>query len=105
MRKDLKKALKAAPADLEIELKRVLAAMSQDEADEIIGEVTDEYKLLGGAMRAIYGLLWAGMRNFGLRQNQLSLKRMSQNMILMSVIVHYAYAMGIRRGRTDERQS
>lgn len=93
---------KTALPNLAAEVKQVLNVMSQEEADAIIGEATAEYKLVGGAMRAIYGLLWATMRRFGLRHNKRSLKLMSQSMILMAVIVHLTYAMGIRRGQGGE---
>ena len=104
MSQDNEKALKVAPADLAAELQRVLDAMSQEEADAIIGEATDEYKLLGGAMRANYGLLWAGMKHFGLSGSRRSRETLSKNLILMNVIVHYAYAMGIREGQRRENE-
>ena len=93
---------KTALPNLAAEVQQVLDVMSQEEADAIIGEAGDEYKLVGAAMRALYGLLWATMRRFGLRHNKRSLKLMSQSMILMAVIVHLTYAMGIRRGRRGE---
>lgn len=93
---------KTALPNLAAEVQQLLDVMTQEEADAIIGEAGDEYKLVGGAMRAIYGLLWATMRRFGLRHNKRSLKLMSQSMILMAVIVHLTYAMGIRRGRGTE---
>ena len=91
------KAVPQTP-DLAAQVQRVLDLMTQEEADAIIVEAGDEYKTLGAGMKAIYGLLWATMRRFGLRHNPRSLKMMSQSMILMSVVVHYAYALGIRRG-------
>jgi len=94
-------ASKTTPADLVEELQLLLDRMTQEEADAIIGTPTDEYTLLGKAMKALYGLQWAGMMKSGLRKNALSLRRMGQNMILMSVVVHLAYAMGIRRGREE----
>lgn len=89
---------KTQTPDLEASIQQVLDLMTQEEADALIVEAGDEYKTLGTGMKAIYGLLWATMRRFGLRQNARSFRVMSQSMILMSVVVHYAYALGIRRG-------
>lgn len=91
---------KSAILTLQVAVQKGLDLMGLDEAEAIIGEPTEEYKILDEATRAIYALAWATMRQFGLRHNKRSLKMMSQSMIVAGVLFHQVYALGIRQGES-----
>ena len=46
-------------------------------------------------------MLWAMFKLHGLRQNKASLKAGAQGLAMLLTIVHYAYALGVQRGRSE----
>lgn len=76
-----------------------LSLLDSETADGIIGEQTDEYKALIQGARSSMTLLWMLMKSFGVKENQKSLRGFSQAMLVVLTIVHYAYALGIKRGQ------
>ena len=79
---------------------QALALLTSEQADEIIGSPQpDEYKTLLAGMTGIYNMLWTMAVNSGMKQKGAALRMGSQAMTVMLTLVHYAYALGIRRGR------
>ena len=72
-------------------------------ADAIIGSIgsppPDEYGILMKGVKAAYQMLWMMARGNGMRQTNAALTMGAQAMLMMATIVHYAYALGIKRGR------
>jgi hypothetical protein len=84
------------------QLKRALELLSSEEADAIIGEPGEGYQALLEGVQAAQGILWAGMKLHGVRQNPKSLKIISQNLVILQTLVHYAYALGLRRAQEEQ---
>ena len=78
-----------------------LQLLDQETADGIIGQAGEEHKVLVQGVRGVYAMLWAMFMMHGLRQNKASLKAGAQGMAMLLTIVHYAYALGMRRGRNE----
>jgi len=83
-----------------------LALLTTDEADKIIGVATTEYGMLIRAVEAECGLWFAlSSQRHGLRRNKGSQKTMAQAMTVLYQLLHFAYALGIRRGRNAESRT
>jgi len=86
-----------------------LQLLDQETPDGIIGQADfgelsrtgEEHKALVQGVRGVYAMLWAMFKMHGLRQNKASLKAGAQGMAMLLTIVHYAYALGMRRGRAE----
>lgn len=87
------------------QIEEALQLLDQETADEIIahdgGQAGEEHKTLVQGVRGACAMMWAMFKMHGLRQNKASLKAGAQGMAMLLTIVHYAYALGIRRGRGD----
>jgi len=82
-----------------LQAEAALQLLDQETADGIIGQADEEYGILIQGVRGVYAMLWAMFKMHGLRQNDASLRAGAQGMAMLLTIVHYAYALGIRRGR------
>lgn len=98
------KELKEAQAKVELALK----LLTSESADKIIGSPLaldghlpepDEYGVLVRGVQGAYHMLWMMAKGNGMRQSQASLKMGAQALSILLTIVHYAYALGLRRGR------
>lgn len=87
--------------EMEAEAQMALGLLDSETADQIIGEQHEDYQALIKGTRSAMTMLWMLMKSFGVKENQKSLKGFSQAMMIMLTLVHYAYALGIRRGRDD----
>lgn len=88
--------LKAARAQVD----QALKLLDSETADAIIGSPQpDEYGALVQGVRGAYLMLWMMAKGNGLRENKLTLKMGAQALTILLTIVHYAYALGLRRGR------
>jgi hypothetical protein len=95
---------KTAPqqiAEAQRQAEAALKLLDSQMADSIIGEPGEEYKTLVQGVKGIFAMLWAMFKLHGLRQNKNSLKASAQGMAMLLTIVHYAYALGVQRGRED----
>ena len=82
------------------QVERTLKLCDSEMADALIGSPQpDEYGTLVRGTRAAYTMLWMLARSNGMRETQATLKMGAQAMTILLTIVHYAYALGIRRGR------
>ena len=75
-----------------------LKVMTMEEADAIIGEPSADYVLLGKAVQPLHRVLLRLCYNNKLRKTRKVIKAWSQQMLLVSSLVHLAYALGIREG-------
>jgi len=76
-----------------------LALLDQETADAILGEETDEHRVLIEATNAAMGMGWAAYKSHGMRETPASLRYGGQTLSMVLTLVHYAYALGVRRGR------
>ncbi|MBN1956191.1 MAG: hypothetical protein JW900_14255 [Anaerolineae bacterium] len=53
------------------------------------------------AANAIMGMNWAMAKSHGMRQSPESLRYGAQALSVVLTLVHYAHALGIRRGRAE----
>jgi len=82
------------------EVEQALALCDSETADGIIGTPPpEEYGTLVQGVKAVYHMLWMMAKANGLKQNQTTFRMGAQAMLMLATIVHYAYALGIRRGR------
>lgn len=77
--------------DLNAAVEKALKLSDSETADAVIGEQTEEYRTL----------LWALAKFFGVKENKQSLKGFAQAMMVVLTLVHYAYALGIKRGQAQ----
>ena len=91
----LPEELKEAQAKVELALK----LLDSETADKIIGSPQpDEYGVLVRGVEGAYHMLWMMAKGNGMRQTKASLKMGAQALSILLTIVHYAYALGLRRG-------
>jgi len=82
------------------EVEQALALCDSETADGIIGTPQpEEYRVLVKGVKAVYHMLWMMAKANGLKQNQTTFRMGAQAMLMLATIVHYAYALGIKRGR------
>lgn len=90
---------RAKLAEVNARIQAALALLDTDSADEIIGEPGSEHAALVQGVEAAIQLLWAGMQNCGARKSKKALGFTAKTQIILLQIVHFAYALGIKRGR------
>ncbi len=82
------------------EVEQALQLCDSETADAMIGSPPpEEYGTLVKGIKAAYLMLWIMAKANGMKQNNAALKMGAQAMLVMATIVHYAYALGIKRGR------
>lgn len=84
------------------EVDLALKLCDSETADGIIGEEPEEYKILVQGIKSAYRMHWAMARDNGMRQTPQILRMGAQSLLILSTIVHYAYALGIKRGRESK---
>jgi len=89
---------------LSAQVDAALALLDQETADGIIGERTPEYDALIQGANAVMAMEWAVMKTHGLRQTRTSLKAGGQALTMVLTLMHYAYALGVRRGRAERQK-
>jgi len=96
------------PTELERARARVeqaLALCDSETADGIIGTPPpEEYGVLVQGVKAVYHMLWMMAKANGLKQNPTTFRMGAQAMLMLATIVHYAYALGIKRGRAGSAE-
>lgn len=75
-----------------------LGLLTSSEADAIIGERSPEYNLLIQGAQALQGLTWALAKGNGMRETVAVQRAGAQGLAALCTLVHYAYALGLRRG-------
>lgn len=88
--------------ELNAQVQAGLKVMTQEEADAIIGVPEDAYNLLSKAVAPLYRILIQLAYNNGLRETPGLKRGWAQHIILVATLVHYAYALGIQRGRREQ---
>lgn len=82
---------------------KALKLLDSETADQIIGEQTEEYRTLIQGTEALMTFQWMVMKGYGVRQSKDALKAQAQTLAMVSTLLHYAYALGIQRGREESR--
>ena len=77
--------------------------LSSEEADDLIGEALEgeAYRALIQATQAQVTLGWMMAKGQGARETPAALRMQAQQMVILLDLVHKAYALGARAGRTD----
>jgi hypothetical protein len=79
----------------------VLALLTSEQAVEIIGEQTPEYRKLVEGAESL-GVLWSALvRSGDTFTDDEKLKQAAQAQMVLLTLVHYTYALGIRHGRVS----
>jgi len=91
---------KVSIQELSRRAQEALKLLDQEEADAIIGTPGAEYQALVQGTHAVLTMNWAVMKTHGLREHAGSLRHGAQTMTMILQLMHYAYALGVRRGRT-----
>ena len=87
-------------AEAQAQVERALQLCDSETADEIVGSPNpDEYGVLVRGVRAGYQMLWMMAVSNGMKKNTATLKMGAQMLSILLTIVHYAFALGVRRGR------
>ena len=82
------------------QVEEALQLCDSETADEIVGSPNpDEYGVLVRGVRAGYQMLWMMAVSNGMKKNTATLKMGAQMLSILLTIVHYAFALGVRRGR------
>ena len=81
---------------------QALGMIESERADAIIGEQTEELKKLIHGMKGVYMMLWIMALNNGMRKTKATMDMGSQALIIMTTMIHHAYALGIKKGRESE---
>ena len=87
--------------ELAVTVEAALALLDSQTADEIIGEPDDAYRALIQGVRAAVAIEWSAAKMHGLRQTPNMLRYGAQTLTMLLTLVHYAYALGIKRGREE----
>ena len=88
--------------ELAARVKKALGLLDSETADGIIGMPPgDEYDALIQGAAALLGMEWALMKSHGMVESPESLRGGNQTLLMMTTIVHYAYALGLKRGRWE----
>ena len=87
--------------ELDAKVRAALGVMTQEEADAIIGEPEAEYTLLDKAVTPLHHIWLRLAYNHGLQKSDTVLNGLAKHLVLVATLIHYAYALGIRRGRRE----
>lgn len=88
-------------AEVNARLQAALKLLDTDSADQIIGEPGPGYGELIQGVEAAMQLLWAGIQGGGAARSQRVLSYVAKTQIFLLQMVHFAYALGIQRGREN----
>lgn len=87
-------------------VKAALALCDSDQADALIknGEAGGpaEHGSLLRAGQALYSMVWAMAKGAGMRETVETRRMGAQGLAMLETLIHYAYALGVRRGRGDD---
>lgn len=87
--------------ELAAEVQAALGLLDGETADELIGEPDEAYGALVKGVRAAVAMEWSAARLHGLRKTPNMLRYGAQTLTILLTLVHYAYALGCRRGREE----
>jgi hypothetical protein len=86
--------------EVQKQVELALGLLDSDSADAILGSPQpDEYGHLIRGVEGAYHMLWMMAKGNGMQQTKATLKMGAQAMTILLTIVHYAYALGLQRGR------
>ena len=83
------------------EVQAALGLLDGETADELIGEPDEAYGALVKGVRAAVAMEWSAAKMHGLHQTSDMLRYGAQTLTILLTLVHYAYALGMRRGREE----
>lgn len=78
---------------------KALAILDTDTADGIIGQPGEEHRTLVQGTEAAIQMLWMAMKSQGAADSKRSQQFVAQTELMLLQMIHFAYALGIKRGR------
>lgn len=96
--------------DMQSEVQKALDLLDSEGADALISNATssgqepDEHKVLLNATKSLMGMVWALAKGNGMRETPQVMKMGAQALVTMMTLVHYAYALGVRKGISSQKQ-
>lgn len=85
--------------DLQRKVEQALKLCDTETADTLIGEQTDEYRTLIQGAEALFGMIWSLAKRNGVKETKGVLMMAAQGQVILLTLIHYAYALGIKRAR------
>jgi hypothetical protein len=86
--------------DAQAKVLDALALLDSETADGIIGEPPPEYGTLIQGMDGAHGMLFIMAASNGMKNNKATRQMAGQNKLAMLTLMHYAFALGVRHGRS-----
>ena len=86
------------PSEAEAKIQCVLDMLDQDESDRLVGGDNAEFRAVCEAVLAWQELLFTAL---GLKEDDRTRRLLASSMVVLGTIVQHAYALGVRRGRTQ----
>jgi len=87
--------------ELANQVQAALELLDSETADELVGEADAAYRALIQGVRAAMAMEWSAAKSHGMRQTPAMLKYGAQTLTILLTLVHYAYALGLKRGRKE----
>lgn len=86
------------PSEAEAKIQCALDMLDQDESDRLVGGDNAEFRAVCEAVLAWQELLFTAL---GLKEDDRTRRLLASSMVVLGTIVQHAYALGVRRGRTQ----
>lgn len=80
-------------------VERALALLDSETADEIIGQADEAYKALIQGMDGAHDMMFLMALTNGMKNTQKVRNMAGQGKLAMVTLVHYAYALGVKKGK------
>lgn len=87
--------------ELYVKVEEALSLLDSETADELVGEPDASYRALVQGVQAAVAMEWSAAKMHGLHQTSDMLRYGAQTLTILLTLVHYAYALGMRRGREE----
>lgn len=84
--------------EVDSKIQAALQLTTQGEADTLIGSPDETLKTLEQGAESLHLLFWTMAHSNGCRVNDETLRMAAQAQMVGLVLVHYAYALGVKEG-------
>ena len=89
--------------EIEEQVHKALKLCDSETADALIGEPQpEEYGVLVRGVRSAYQMLWMLAKSNGMQESKAVLDMGAKGLMILLTLVHYAYALGLKRGKLIE---
>ena len=89
---------------IELDVQQALKLCDTETADALVGNPQpDEYGALIKGAQGVYSMLWMLAKENGMQQTKAVLEMGGKGLLILLTLVHYAYALGVKKGKADSR--